>query len=61
MLQHTSFICEGTNEILRLYVALTCLHHAGIELRELVQKLSNPFNNMDLVVPKLGEQLRNIN
>lgn len=27
-------IFEGTNEILRMYVALTCMQHAGKELQE---------------------------
>lgn len=30
-------IFEGTNEILRLYVALTCLQHAGKELGAMVK------------------------
>eukprot|EP00057_Strongylocentrotus_purpuratus_P004073 XP_003727954.1 PREDICTED: acyl-CoA dehydrogenase family member 9, mitochondrial [Strongylocentrotus purpuratus] len=38
-------IFEGTNEILRLYVALTCLQHAGKELGAMVKKLQNPVAN----------------
>lgn len=42
-------IFEGTNEILRLYVALTGMQYAGKELRELYKKLKDPFNHPSIV------------
>lgn len=45
-------IFEGTNDILRLFVALTGLQYAGGHLRELQQALKNPAANMGLI---LGE------
>ncbi|KAL8589389.1 hypothetical protein ACOMHN_021541 [Nucella lapillus] len=43
-------IFEGTNEILRLFVALQGMQHAGKQLRELVKKLRNPLNNPGLAM-----------
>ncbi|KAK8377963.1 hypothetical protein O3P69_018700 [Scylla paramamosain] len=43
-------IFEGTNDILRLFVALTGLQFAGGHLRELQQALKNPAANMGLIV-----------
>lgn len=51
-------IFEGTNEILRLYIALMCLQHAGGELRELVKKMKNPLNNVGFVFKKGFERLQ---
>ncbi|XP_071082793.1 complex I assembly factor ACAD9, mitochondrial-like isoform X1 [Haliotis cracherodii] len=42
-------IFEGTNEILRLFIALQGIQHAGKELKELVKKLRNPMANPGLV------------
>ncbi|XP_068245843.1 LOW QUALITY PROTEIN: very long-chain specific acyl-CoA dehydrogenase, mitochondrial-like [Palaemon carinicauda] len=42
-------IFEGTNDILRLFVALTGLQFAGAHLRELQQALKNPAANMGLI------------
>lgn len=42
-------IFEGTNDILRLFVALTGLQFAGSHLRELQQALKNPAANMGLI------------
>ncbi|KAK7102634.1 complex I assembly factor ACAD9, mitochondrial-like [Littorina saxatilis] len=42
-------IFEGTNEILRMFVALQGLQHAGKQLKDLVKKLRNPLNNPGLV------------
>ncbi|KAL3853840.1 hypothetical protein ACJMK2_017341 [Sinanodonta woodiana] len=50
-------IFEGTNEILRLYVSLTGLKHAGQELKELVGKLRDPLNNPRLVFLQLWNRL----
>ncbi|XP_050412105.2 complex I assembly factor ACAD9, mitochondrial [Patella vulgata] len=43
-------IFEGTNEILRLLVALSGCQHAGKELKNLVKKLRNPVMNPDVLV-----------
>jgi len=52
-------IFEGTNEILRLFVALMGIQTAGKELRELVKKLRTPFEFPGLVVRKSLERWRN--
>lgn len=51
-------IFEGTNEILRLFISLTCLQHTGKELKDMVKKMSNPFNNMNFLVKKTIERIR---
>lgn len=43
-------IFEGTNDILRLFVALTGLQGAGKQLRQIQKSLSNPLSNMGLLV-----------
>ncbi|XP_072181721.1 complex I assembly factor ACAD9, mitochondrial-like [Diadema setosum] len=54
-------IFEGTNEILRLYVALTCLQHAGKELGAMVKKLQNPVSNPGFAMKTLtGRMLSRI-
>jgi len=45
-------IFEGTNDILRLFVALTGIQFAGAHLRELQSAMKNPATNMGLI---LGE------
>jgi len=45
-------IFEGTNDILRLFVALTGIQYAGGHLRELQAAISNPISNFGVV---LGE------
>merc|ERR1712088_990617 len=45
-------IFEGTNDILRLFVALTGIQYAGGHLRELQKAISNPIGNFGVV---LGE------
>ncbi|KAK3778252.1 hypothetical protein RRG08_060178 [Elysia crispata] len=42
-------IFEGTNEILRLFVALQGVQHAGKTMKELLKKLRNPLNNPSLM------------
>ncbi|XP_070557398.1 complex I assembly factor ACAD9, mitochondrial-like [Ptychodera flava] len=49
-------IFEGTNEILRLYIALTGMQYAGKHLKELVDKLRNPGQNIGLVLRTLGKK-----
>lgn len=45
-------IFEGTNDILRLFVALTGIQFAGAHLRELQRAFKNPAGNVGLI---LGE------
>merc|ERR1711962_1291539 len=43
-------IFEGTNDILRLFVALTGIQYAGGHLRELQAAISNPISNFGVVL-----------
>jgi len=43
-------IFEGTNDILRLFIALTGLQNAGKGLRELQKQIANPFGNMGTIL-----------
>ncbi|CAG5132307.1 unnamed protein product, partial [Candidula unifasciata] len=43
-------IFEGTNDILRLFIALTGIQYAGSQLKELQKALSNPTANLGLLV-----------
>ncbi|XP_014790047.1 complex I assembly factor ACAD9, mitochondrial [Octopus bimaculoides] len=52
-------IFEGTNEILRLFVGLTGLKHAGVSLKELIKKLRNPLNNPGLLFRTIYSNMRN--
>jgi acyl-CoA dehydrogenase family member 9 len=38
-------IFEGTNEILRLFISLMGIQHAGAELKDVVKKIRNPLLN----------------
>merc|ERR1719486_856205 len=52
-------ICEGTNDILRLFVALTGIQYAGGHLRELQKAVQDPISNFGVVmgeVAKRGKQ-----
>lgn len=51
-------IFEGTNEILRLFIGFSGLQTAGSELREVVQKLRNPFMNPGFIIGKGIERFR---
>ncbi|KAK4296974.1 hypothetical protein Pmani_030578 [Petrolisthes manimaculis] len=51
-------IFEGTNEILRLFIGLSGLQHAGLELRNLVKKLRNPLMNPGFILGKGIERFR---
>ncbi|XP_041358344.1 very long-chain specific acyl-CoA dehydrogenase, mitochondrial-like [Gigantopelta aegis] len=42
-------IFEGTNDILRLFVALTGIQYAGVQLRELQKAMKNPAGNVGLL------------
>ncbi|XP_078001091.1 complex I assembly factor ACAD9, mitochondrial-like [Glandiceps talaboti] len=51
-------IFEGTNEILRLYVALTGMQYAGKHLKELIAKLRNPTQNIGLALKMFTKKAR---
>ncbi|ESO10212.1 hypothetical protein HELRODRAFT_185321 [Helobdella robusta] len=42
-------IANSTNEILRLYIALNCLQHAGLQMQETVRKMRSPLYNLGFV------------
>lgn len=54
-----ALIFEGTNEILRLFVGLTGLKHAGMSLKALIKKLRDPFNNPGLLMKTVYSNMRN--
>lgn len=43
-------IFEGSNDILRLFVALTGIQYAGSHLKELQKAFKNPAGNLGLIV-----------
>ncbi|CAG0901782.1 unnamed protein product [Cyprideis torosa] len=45
-------IFEGTNDILRLFVALTGIQYAGGHLRELQKALKNPAANLGIILDR---------
>jgi len=51
-------IFEGTNEILRLFIALMGVQHAGQELRGVVKKLRDPLNNFGFAMKKAVERIK---
>ncbi|XP_003466231.1 very long-chain specific acyl-CoA dehydrogenase, mitochondrial isoform X1 [Cavia porcellus] len=51
-------IFEGTNDILRLFVALQGCTNKGKELSELGTALKNPLGNAGLLLTQAGKQLR---
>ncbi|KAL7636235.1 UNVERIFIED_CONTAM: hypothetical protein RMT77_012992 [Armadillidium vulgare] len=51
-------IFEGTNEILRMFIALSGLQHAGLELYELVKKLRNPLMHPKFTLKTLWKRMR---
>jgi len=53
-----TMIFEGTNEILRLLIALTGLQHAGRELKDVVRRLRDPLNNVGFVFNKAVERFK---
>lgn len=54
-------IFEGTNEILRLLVALNGCKHAGQGLKDLVRKMRNPFQNPNLIFQKVLQRRHQMN
>uniref|UniRef100_A0A0B8RV51 Very long-chain specific acyl-CoA dehydrogenase, mitochondrial n=1 Tax=Philothamnus irregularis TaxID=1899461 RepID=A0A0B8RV51_9SAUR len=51
-------IFEGTNDILRLFIALYGFQNAGNQLRGLQQAIKNPFGNAGLLVSEAGKRVR---
>nr|XP_056719496.1 very long-chain specific acyl-CoA dehydrogenase, mitochondrial [Euleptes europaea] len=51
-------IFEGTNDILRLFVALNGFQNAGSQLRGLQQAAKNPLANAGLLVTEVGKRMR---
>merc|ERR1711990_299078 len=49
-------IFEGTNDILRLFVALTGIQYAGGHLRELQKAVKNPIGNFGIVVGEVSKR-----
>merc|ERR1711981_506270 len=49
-------IFEGTNDILRLFVALTGIQYAGGHLRELQNAVANPIANFGVVVGEVTKR-----
>lgn len=43
-------IFEGTNDILRLFVALTGMQYAGGHLRDVAKAMKNPLGNFNVVM-----------
>ena len=49
-------IFEGTNDILRLFVALTGIQYAGGHLRELQKAIQNPVGNFGVVMGEVAKR-----
>lgn len=49
-------IFEGANDILRLFVALNGIQHAGLHLKELQKALKNPAANLGLLLTETGKR-----
>merc|ERR1712115_388448 len=49
-------IFEGTNDILRLFVALSGIQYAGGHLRELQKAISNPVGNFGVVLGEVAKR-----
>merc|ERR1711981_1298841 len=49
-------IFEGTNDILRLFVALVGIQYAGGHLRELQKAISHPISNFGVVLGEVAKR-----
>ncbi|RMX59352.1 hypothetical protein pdam_00014009 [Pocillopora damicornis] len=47
---------KGTNEILRMYIALAGMQHAGKHLQEVLKYLKNPFGNVEFMTDFLKKR-----
>jgi len=52
-------IYEGTNEILRMYIALTGMQHAGKELKKMMKSMINPLKAPGVVSDLVSKRLKN--
>eukprot|EP00795_Rhopilema_esculentum_P002207 gene2207-17809_t len=52
-------IYEGTNEILRMFIALTGMQHAGKELKKMMRSLLNPLKAPGIVYRLVSNRLKN--
>lgn len=50
-------IFEGTNDILRLFVALTGIQYAGAHLKELQNAFKNPAANLGLIFEEASKRV----
>lgn len=50
-------IFEGTNDILRLFVALTGIQYAGAHLKELQNAFKNPAANLGLIFGEASKRV----
>merc|ERR1719458_326955 len=51
-------IFEGTNDILRLFIALTGIQYAGGHLKELQKAVQNPISNFGVVLGEVTKRGR---
>lgn len=51
-------IFEGTNDILRLFVALNGFQNAGNQLKNIQKALKNPIGNAGLLVSEIGKRIK---
>ena len=51
-------IFEGTNDILRLFIALTGMQYAGSHLKQLQGAAKDPFNNLGVLAAEAGKRTR---
>lgn len=51
-------IFEGTNEILRMYIALTGMQYAGENLQKLIKAIKSPFANRGLLMNTLFKRAK---
>lgn len=49
-------IFEGTNDILRIFVVLSGLQHAGIHLQQLISAIKIPTINLGLIFEELSKR-----
>ena len=51
-------IFEGTNDILRLFIALTGMQYAGSHLKQLQGAVKNPFKNLNVLASEAGKRTK---
>ncbi|KDR19102.1 hypothetical protein L798_06335, partial [Zootermopsis nevadensis] len=56
-----TMIFEGTNEILRIFIALMGIQYAGIELKEVTKKMRNPLMNPNFFFYTIWQKRRQVN